>query len=214
MNELLFAIQILLIVATVFAALRLGSAALTAWVAVQALIANLFVLKQIELFGFEVTASDAFMMGSLLGLNFVQEFFGEAEARKAIAVSFFSLALFALSQLHLLYIPSSHDTTQGAFVTLFSPAPRLLLASMATFYVVQQIDRRFFAWLKGAFPGVSFSWRILITLVVSQALDTVIFTFAGLYGLVASIWDIILVSFALKVAVACSFTSFTRWAKA
>lgn len=215
MNEVLFFTQTLLIVGFALGALKLGKSALTAWVAVQALIANLFVIKQITLFGFEVTASDAYAIGSLLGLNFLQEYFGEEEAYKATKACFFFMIFFAIaSQLHLFFEPSLHDNSQSAFKAILSLSPRLLIASMGVFFIVQQIDIRFFGFLKKKWPEVSFTVRAAVALVLSQFLDTFLFSFAGLYGVVASVIDIILVSFLVKLAVVFCFTSFTRWAKA
>jgi uncharacterized integral membrane protein (TIGR00697 family) len=214
MNEILFFCQIFLIVGFALYALKLGKGALTAWVAIQALIANLFVLKQITLFGFDVTASDAFVIGSLLGLNFLQEYFSKEDAQKATWICFFFMIFFTLvSQVHLFYKPSLHDTTQSAFQAILSQSPRLLVASMTVFFVVQQIDIRFFLFLKNRFPNVSFAMRATVSLIISQFLDTFLFSFAGLYGIVASVADIILLSFAVKLAVIFCFTPLLKWAK-
>ncbi|MEI8364891.1 MAG: queuosine precursor transporter [Parachlamydiaceae bacterium] len=214
MNEVLFFIQILLIVGFAIGALKLGKSALIAWVAIQALVANLFVLKQITLFGFSVTASDAFAIGSLLGLSFLQEYFSREDAKKATWVCFFFMGFFALvSQLHLLYEPSLHDNTQEAFVTILSQSPRLLVASISVFFIVQRVDIVLFDFLKKIIPQGGFALRIAITLVVSQLLDTILFSFVGLYGIVNSMADIILVSFFIKLIVISFSTSAIRWAK-
>lgn len=215
MNEILFLLQTVLIVGFALGAMKLGKGALTAWVAVQALIANLFVLKQITLFGLDVTASDAFAVGSLLGLSFLQEYFGREEAQKATWVCFFFMTFFMLaSQIHLLYSPSSHDATQEAFSTILSPAPRLTMASMGVFFLVQQIDVRLFAFLKNKAPGLDFAYRTGLVLVATQFLDTVLFSYAGLYGMVVSMVDIIFISFLIKLAVIFLITPILRWTKA
>jgi uncharacterized PurR-regulated membrane protein YhhQ (DUF165 family) len=77
LNESVFFLQVVLIIAFSLLALKRGSAALTTWITVQALLANLFVLKQITLFGLNVTASDGFAIGSLLGINLLQEYFSK-----------------------------------------------------------------------------------------------------------------------------------------
>ena len=214
-NELIFFIQIFLIVGFALVAFKLGKEALVAWVAIQPLIANLFVLKQITLFGLDVTASDAFIIGSLLGLNFLQEYFNREEANRATRICFFFMLFFALvSQLHLIYQPNAYDTSQSAFLTLLTPSPRLLIASMSVFFIVQQMDIRFFAFLKKILPQVSFAWRAAIALVFSQFLDTVLFSFAGLYGIVESILDIMVMSFFIKLVVIFCFTSCIKWVKA
>lgn len=214
MNESLFFIQIFLIIGFALGALRLGESALTAWVTIQALVANIFVLKQIRLFGFDVTASDAFAIGSLLGLNFLQEYFSKEKALKATWICFFFMLFFTLvSQLHLLYIPNVYDHSQSAFITILSPSFRLLVASMAVFFVVQQIDVHFFAFLKKVFPSTGFPVRTTIALIFSQFLDTFLFSFAGLYGIVVSVADIILMSFLIKLIVISCFTPILRLAR-
>lgn len=213
-NELLFFAQIAMTVVFAIAACRLGSAALTTWVAIQALIANLFVLKQINLFGFDVTAGDTYAIGCFVGLNFLQEQYGKEEAQKATKTCFFFLFFFALiSQLHLFYEPSQYDSSHTAFQTLLSPAPRLFLASLATFFIVQRIDIVFFEFLQKKLPHVNFAWRVALSLSVLQLLDTILFSVTGLYGLVISLVDVILVSFLIKLITIFSFTSIIQWAK-
>ena len=214
MNELLFFSQIFLIAGFAFGSLKLGKEALVAWITVQALMANLFVLKQITLLGFDVTASDAYAIGSLLGLNFLQENFGREAAKKATWICFFFMTFFTLaSQLHLFYIPSEYDTTQSSFLTVLSPTPRLLIASMGVFFIVQRVDILFFHFLKTSLSDSSFALRTMISLILSQFLDTVLFSFAGLYGMVFSIIDIIIVSFLVKLTIILFTTSTMKWAK-
>ncbi len=214
MNEWIFFSQTFAIVAFALGALRIGKEALIAWVAIQALIANLFVLKQIDLFGLEVTASDSFAIGSLLGLNLLQEHFGREEANKATKICFFFLCFFTLvSQLHLFYEPNASDTTQSAFSTLLSLAPRLLIASMASFFLVQRFDVFFFSHLKKIAPSLDFAWRLALCLTVSQLLDTVFFSFGGLFGVVVSLIDIIVMSFLIKLIVIFCLTACIKWKK-
>lgn len=212
MNELIFFLQTTLVLAGTYLALKLGKSALTTWIAFQALIANLFVLKQINLFSFDVTASDVFAIGSLLGLNSLQEYFGKEEAKKATWISFFILIFFTLvSTLHLYYIPNSYDESQSAFLTIFSKVPRLLIASMSAFFIVQQFDIWLFSKLKTTW---SFATRVGISSSISQLLDTFLFSFLGLYGVVESFIDVFIVSYTIKLIVILSQNSFIRWIKA
>lgn len=209
MNEILFLFHILAVVAFTLAALRQGLGALIALIALEGVLANLFVVKQISLFGFSVTCSDVFAIGAILSLNLLQEYFGKEEAKRAVRVSLLTLLFFALvSQIHLLYLPTPLDTAHGAFQTILSQAPRIISASIATFYLVQQIDVRLFGLLKGKFPV-----RIAISLLCSQLLDTVLFSFLGLYGLVESLFDIILVSFLIKCLIIAASSPFVIFSK-
>ena len=204
MNEILFFLHILVTVGFLFAALRVGMNALISLVVVQAVFANLFVVKQMTFFGLEVTCSDVYAIGSLLALNVLQEFFGRESAKKAIGISLLgSLFFLLMAKIHLLYVPGPSDETHHAFTQIFSSTPRIVFASMGVYWIVQQFDVRFFSWLQKW--QKNFPFRVGISLLLSQTLDTVLFSFFGLYGLVSSLSGIIVVSLITKwLAIGCS----------
>ncbi|MBS3904259.1 MAG: queuosine precursor transporter [Simkania sp.] len=210
LNEFLFFFHLLLIVAFTIGALRLGKEALITWIALQAVLANLFVLKQIPLFSLQVTCCDIFILGVVLGLNLLQEYFGALYAKRAIFLSFASMLAFAvLSKIHLTYLPSMSDWSQGAYNTILSHSPRILLASLASFFIVQQFDVRFYGWLRRYFHGKYLSRRTTISLIVSQAIDTLLFTFLGLSGVIDHLVSIMVMSFFVKVIIAVCAASCT-----
>ena len=138
LNIVLFLSSCVLMSAFAWFFLSQGKQALTTWIALLCLLANLFVLKQITLLGLNTTASEAFAIGGLLGLNLLQEKFGWEATQKAIRISFSVLLFFVLmSQIHLYYEPSIYDHSQSAYSYLLTPAPSLLFASMITFLIVQ-----------------------------------------------------------------------------
>jgi uncharacterized integral membrane protein (TIGR00697 family) len=59
--------------------------------ALLAVIANLFVLKQTVLFGLHVTCSDVYVIGSMLSLNLLQEHYGQREGQRAIWITFLAM---------------------------------------------------------------------------------------------------------------------------
>lgn len=214
MNELIFLLHILLIVFLAFGALRLGKEALISLTALQAVLANFFVLKQTLLFGWNVTCSDVFAVGITLNLNLLQEYFGKESARVTIWICFLSMLFFGLmSQIHLIYTPSLSDTANLHYLALLQSTPRLLIASLASFFLVQQVDVRVFALLKNKFPRWSWNKRNSLALINSQLLDTCLFSVLGLYGLVSSILDIIILSFLIKMIIIVSIDFFSRFAK-
>lgn len=201
-NEFLFLLQIFLVLGFCFGALRLGASALISLIALQGVIANLFVVKQMQLFGLTVTCSDVFAIGSMIGLNLLQEYFGKAYAQRAIKISFLTLLFFvAVSQIHLGYSPALADQTHGAFYLVLSSTPRIIFASIAVYYIVQKVDVWLFGKLKNLFGDKYLSIRMGVSLVITQAIDTVLFSFLGLYGLVAEIGSVILLSFFVKCLV-------------
>ncbi|MGB7977854.1 MAG: queuosine precursor transporter [Chlamydiales bacterium] len=209
MNESIFLLHVLVVLGFVLASLRLGKGALIALISLQGVLANLFVVKQMFFLGFSVTCSDVFAIGGILSLNLLQEYYGKEAAKQAVNISLLTLLFFAfMSQIHLLYAPTVSDTTHGAFQTIFSQSVRIVFSSIGTFYLIQQFDVRFFGLLKGALPV-----RVALSLLSSQLLDTILFSFFGLYGLVESLFDIILVSFLIKcliIALSSPFVAFSK----
>lgn len=202
MNEITFLIQIVFILLFSFGALRLGKGALVTAVAIQAILANFFVLKQIDLFGLSVTCSDAFAIGSMLCLNLLREHFGKEESKKAISLCFFFMIFFVvMSQIHLKFHPNRFDMADHAYFSLLSPAPRLLVASILAFFCSQHFDLRIFGWVMKKLPTTSFALRSGISLSLSQLLDTILFTLFGLLGIAAHVFDVILVSFLVKACI-------------
>lgn len=205
MNEALFFGQIAVVIAFGCIALRMGKSALTAWICLQAVLANLFVLKQISLFHFHITCSDVFAIGGVFGINLLREYVSKDAAKKALWSCFFIMLFFVLmAKLHLLYQPSLHDTTQGSFEAILSSSPRLLCASLIAFFVAQSIDLGLFNLLKERCPSISLSVRNGISLVSAELIDTLLFSVLGLWGLVANLTDILLLSFFIKlILIAC-----------
>ncbi len=200
MNELLFLFHLLSITATTLIMLKMGAEALVAFLCVQAILANLFVIKQITLFGFTATASDMYIVGSVLSLNLLQEYYGKHIARKAIWISFVLLIFYTIvSQIHIFYIPSMSDFSHNYYYNLLSYMPRLTSASIIVYLIVQHFDTHFYAVLKRLFEGKRLLLRNIISITVSQALDTILFSLLGLYGIIDNIGQVMLVAFTIKM---------------
>jgi uncharacterized integral membrane protein (TIGR00697 family) len=145
----------------------------------------------------------------MLGLNLLQEYYGKAITRLAIWISFFVSSIFAISAyLHLLYVPFVGDTTHGAYAIILSATPRIVAASLFTYFIVQQCDMRLYGFLKKKFEDRFYIIRNYSSVALSQLLDTVLFSFLGLYGIVSHVWEIILVSYTIKIAILLLATPF------
>lgn len=200
-NEIIFISHAIIIACCALVALRLGSQALVAFISVQCILANLFVVKQIDFYGFTVTSSDAFTIGAVLGLNLLQEYYGRNEAKKAIWISFGLLVFYGImTHIHLSYAPSVCDTMHHAYAAILGFMPRIIIASLAVYLFVQHFDSWLYAQLKRICAGNYLVGRNYISLSCSQFLDTVLFSFLGLYGIVENIWHIIFISYIIKMA--------------
>jgi len=200
MNTIIFCAQLIVIGLTTLIMQRLGAAALTASLCVQAILANLFVLKQIELLQLNATASDVYMIGCVLTLNLLQEYYGKQTARRAIWISFVLLLFYTLmSQLHIMYMPSIYDFSQTHYHALLSYMSRLATASLLVYLIVQYFDTYFYAFVRTLCKGRYLTFRNILSISISQLLDTVLFSFFGLYGIIDNIVQVMIVSYTIKM---------------
>lgn len=199
-NELIFLFHAAWIVGATCAALYAGREALITLVCLESVLSNLMISKQITLLGMNTICTDVFTIGSIIGLSLIQEYFDKSAAQKTIKINFFILVFYLISsRLHVLYAPSDFDTMHDLFTILFKPMPRIIIASMGVYYIVQLFDTWLFGKIKESFRQLSLARRLLICASASQLLDTTLFTFAALYGNVASVMHIIIVSFVIKM---------------
>ena len=220
MNELILLAYCFIVATGALGALRFGKEGLIGFICVQVILVNLFVLKQISLFGYTATAADALAVGITLSLNILQEYYSRETALSAIWISFYCAVLYALLSLfHLAYIPALSDTTHTLFKTLLLPMPRIVFASLLTFLIVQYLDTQLYFVLKKNLDGRYFVLRNYGSLFLTQFLDTLLFTFLGLYGTTESLsnfstlFDIIKVSSIIKAVVIIVTVPYVRCAR-
>jgi len=199
-NELFFLLHSILISLFAVIALKIGKEALIALLCTQAILSNLFVSKQIIIWGLCATCSDAFSVGSSLSLNLLQEYFGKITAKKTILISIFILIFYLfMSQMHLLYVPSEFDSSQAFFYNLLSTTPRIITGSIIAYFISQQADTALYSYFNNKFAGKYFITRNYGSLLISQLIDTALFTVLGLYGIAQNLPQIFVVSYGVKV---------------
>lgn len=200
MNELIFILHALFIGSAALAALYFGAAALTAFVVVQCLLANLFVIKQTTLFGLTATCADAYAIGATIGLNLLQEYYGKGATRATVLINFFLLIFYGIAtQFQLWYCPNSIDAMHPHFAQILYCAPRIILASFTTFLLVQFLDYKLYGFLIERFQSRYLLLRNYASVFICQFIDTVLFSFLGLYGILDNIGEIIVISYSVKV---------------
>ncbi|MDF2550352.1 MAG: conserved putative rane protein [Chlamydiales bacterium] len=164
-----------------------------------ALLSNLFVLKQIHLFFWDVTESEVYAVATFLGLSLLQEFYGRESARRAALLSLFALLTYCgFALLHLCYIPNDFDCVSPHFAAILTPTPRILLSSLFCYFISAKMDLFSMRALKRRFPNAPLELRTSCSLLLSQAVDTSLFTFLALYGMIANPWHVIIVSLLIK----------------
>lgn len=200
MNELLFLLHVTLVGSAALIALRFGKEGLTALFCMQALLANIFVLKQMACFGLIVTCTDTFIIGCDFSLGLLQRQYGASAAKRAVYICLGLLVLFvALSQLHLLYTPSSFDTYHPVYAHLLQTAPRIICASLLVGFCSQKLNIYLQSLTQTLFKASKAGLILFLPIALSQLFDTIAFSFLGLYGQVHSLANIIMMSYGIKL---------------
>ncbi|MBP9841296.1 MAG: queuosine precursor transporter [Simkaniaceae bacterium] len=204
MNESLFFLHICAILGLVYLASLMKEKGLLISFVLQVVMANLLVTKEILLFGFSVTCTDVFTIGSFITLTILQTRYGDQSAKEAIPLILYAFVFIAiLSQIHLYYIPAPYDTAHPSYLTIFNHSPRIFLSSLAMTLITQY----FYLFLLKKWK------RPIPTLLLSQLIDTIAFTFLALYGVMHHLFDIILISYLIKVLAIITMTPVIRYAK-
>lgn len=220
MNELIWATMLVVNFSLILVFYKFyGRMGLYLWVPISTIIANIQVLKLVELMGFEATLGNIVYASSFLATDILSENHNKKDARRAVGIGFLSLgSLTVLMQLALVFEPSSNDFASESLNTIFGWMPRIALASIAAYMVSQFNDIWLFHLVKEKTGGKHLWLRNSLSTMLSQAVDTIVFTFIAFWGeyewpvLVSIFWT----AYLLKWVVAAADTPFVyiaRWMK-
>ncbi|MFC2024361.1 queuosine precursor transporter [Chloroflexota bacterium] len=178
--------------------------------------ANIMVVKTVEIFGLVATLGNILYGSIFLATDILTEVYGKKAARRGVWFGFIGMALATLwMQIGLKFIPHASDFAQGSLVTIFSILPRIAAASLIAYLASQHHDIWAFLFWKKKTQG-RFLWlRNNASTMVSQAIDSVIFTSIAFWGVFdTSTWlEILLSTYLLKLAIAAVDTPFLYLAK-
>lgn len=157
------------------------------------IVANIEVLILVNAFGMEQTLGNVLFATTFLITDIVSEVNGKKESQKVVNTNILTSVLFvAITQMWLLYTPSSNDFAFSSIKTLFATTPRIVFASLIVYAVTQKFD----VWLyhkwwdftnKRFKDKEKYLWlRNNGSTLVSQALNAVLYNliaFGGVYSL-------------------------------
>ncbi len=210
-NDLLFILQTLGTLIVALICFRLGRVWLTGFITVCAVLINLAVLKQMELFGLSATGGNVFYAAIFFATDLLDEYWGPKAAGRAVRIGFMGGLLYlGMTQVILLYTPNATDFAQPAMLELFGIVPRIMLGSLLAYLISQHLDIWLFSRIREATGRERFLWlRNNLSTFLSQAVDTLVFSLIAFYGLPNfPLIEVILVTYLLKVIVATLDTPF------
>ncbi len=195
----------------------LGKLGLFAWVAMATVIANIQVIKVIQLCGVTATLGNVLYASIFLATDILSENYSKRDAALAAIIGFISmLALPFLMTFSLWFAPGEGDFSQEALKTLFGIVPRVVAGSAVAYLVSQFHDVWSYHAIKAKMPSTKMLWlRNNGSTLVSQLLDSVIFATIAFYGLYTTrvFMEIVITTYLLKAVCALLDTPFIYLAK-
>lgn len=194
-----------------------GKTGLFVWVAIGTIIANIQVIKTVELFSVSATLGNVMFASIYLATDILNDIYGRKQARKAVWLGFSSvIVMVILLQCSLAFIPTQEDISQEALETIFNIVPRIALGSIIAYIIGQHLDVLLFTLIKKKFSSDrTFYIRAYGSTVVSSIVDTAIFVLIAFYGNLPNnvVFEIFFTTYFLKLITTLSNVPFGYIAK-
>ncbi|GGH97518.1 MULTISPECIES: queuosine precursor transporter [Mammaliicoccus] len=194
-----------------------GKTGLFVWVAIGTIIANIQVIKTVELFSVSATLGNVMFASIYLATDILNDIYGRKQAKKAVWLGFSSvIVMVILLQCSLAFIPAQDDVSQQALETIFNIVPRIALGSIIAYIIGQHLDVLLFTLIKKKFSSdKTFYIRAYGSTVVSSIVDTAIFVLIAFYGNLPNsvVFEIFITTYFLKLLTTISNVPFGYIAK-
>lgn len=123
------------------------------WLSIAIILANITVCKMIDIFHYTTSLGNVLFASIFLATDIMSEKYSEKDAKKGVYISVFSGIIFIIvTQLTLLFIPSSEDVVHDAMRVLFTISIRTMFASMFMFFISNMLDIKLYNYLKKKIP--------------------------------------------------------------
>ena len=200
MNNILLIISIIGIFTSVLIIKKLfGKEGLIGYMAVATILAEIGVVKSINVLGLSATLGNVLFASNFLVTDILTECYGEKEAKKGIKFAVFSVILFIIiMQGMLLFVPNELDFAQESMQTIFGLIPRISIASVVMLTISNFVDVKLYSWLKEKTNNKYMWFRNNISTILCNGLENFIFTFLCFTG-IYNITDMIMIATATTI---------------
>lgn len=184
MNEIILLVEVI----SMFGALLMfkkmfGKTGLFLWIGLASVLANIQVVKSIEMFGISGTVGNVMFASVFLATDLLRECYGKSEAKKGVYIGVASVVLFlTCTQITMLYKPCSIDISQDSMETLFALSPRVCAASLSMYALANFLDVAVYDKLYAVFDGKKMWLRNNVSTVLCNCLENFGFVFLAFVG--------------------------------
>ena len=200
-----------------------GKMGLYASVVLSILLANLQGPKLIIIMGMQTSMGVIIYSGIYFATDMLSEKYGKREANRAVMIGFLvSCIIVVMISISLMFQPSTNPETAGfsravheAFVTLFDYTPRFVFGSLAAYYISQHLDVFLFHAIRDR-TGARHLWlRNNGSTMVSQGVDTLIYSLVVWWGIVElpTAIELGVSKYLIKLVIAALDTPFIYWGR-
>ncbi|EGQ2706425.1 queuosine precursor transporter, partial [Staphylococcus pseudintermedius] len=194
-----------------------GKSGLYAWVAIGTIIANIQVLKTVDIFTISATLGNVMFASIYLATDILNDIYGRKVAKKAVWLGFSStFIMIIVMQVSLAFQPSEVDMAQDAMKAIFDVVPRIAFASITAYIIGQHIDVLVFNMIKKVFRSDrTFFIRAYGSTTLSSIVDTALFVMIAFYGSLPNgvVLEIFITTYLLKLLTTVLNVPFGYWAK-
>lgn len=189
MNEIILVSQVFLFYGALIGLYRFfGSKGVLAWSILAAIAMNIECLIQIHAFGMDMTGGNILFASTFLATDIISEMYGKKMAHHFVNINIATAVIFVIvSQSWLFFQPNSVDFIFPHVENIFRNVPRIMIASLVTYALVQKIDIWLYhlIWKKTtnlSNSRVSFLWlRNNGATLTSQFINAILFNFGAFY---------------------------------
>ena len=187
------------------------------------LLANIQGPKLTIIFGLQTSLGVIFYSGIFFATDLLSEKYGRAEASKAVLIGFaVSVIVVLMMSLALMFQPSDQPNTaefsmriHESFQAILNFTPRFVFGSLLAYLISQSLDVWLFHKIKERTQGRWLWLRNNGSTMLSQAVDTLIYSFVVWWGVVdlETALQLGMVKYGFKLAIAAIDTPFIYWAR-
>ena len=222
-NELLLILALICTYSAVIIAFRIfGEQGLYLWTIIATIAANIEVLMVVTAFGMEMTLGNILFASTFLVTDIASELYGKKKAQRAVYLGIATSIIFILiSQSWMLYTPNESDFATPSIRAIFSNTPRLMLASVIVYVIVQLFDvwlyHKWWDFTKKKFGDSDRNlWlRNNGSTLFSQLLNTLLYTFGAFLGMysIPTLISIAISSYVIFIVTSLADTPFVYLAR-
>lgn len=186
MNEIILIIETIAAFSTIVLLKKvLGKDGLFLWIGLASVMANIQVVKSVELFGITATLGNVLFSSVFLATDLLRECYGKENAKKGVYIGVVSILIYlAVTQITLMYEPNLIDYSHSSMQVLFAFSPRICTASLTMYAISNFLDVFVYDRLHKIFNGEKLWLRNNVSTIICNGLENfgfVFLAFAGVY---------------------------------